>query len=310
MQKNTITYPLISIFIPVYNRVNLIGPCIESALAQTYSNFEIIIVDNSSTDGTWDKCCIYAKSDSRIRIFKNDTNIGPVRNWQRCIEEAKGEFGKILFSDDLIYPAFLEKTISLIEDPQVGLVFTTAQIGRGIASVKLVNKNAYPWQESSGKYNSQNFIRDVLLSKMNLVSPGAALFRISDLYKNLITQIPSPSFNGFADYGAGPNLLLYLLTAIVYPKIAFINEPLCFFRGHEDSFTEKYHKELASRYFQAKIWFALNYQSSVPLETLLFRGWCSACKKSKKYLSFKKFCTKYGVNQVPLPNAVLHSLWN
>ena len=301
-------YPLISILIPVYNRVNLIGPSIESALAQTYSNFEIIIVDNASTDGTWEKCRTYAQNNSRIRIFQNHTNIGPVHNWQRCIKEAKGDFGKILFSDDLIYPEFLEKTISLIKDPQVGLVFTTTQIGRGIASIKLVTKNAYPWQESSGKYSSQDFIKDMLFSKMNLVSPGAALFRINDLYNNLITQIPSPSFNDFADHGAGPDLLLYLLTAITYQKIAFINEPLCFFRVHEDSFTKKYHKELASRYFQAKIWFALNYQPSTPLESLLFRGWCSACKQSKKYLSFKKFCARYGVNQISLPNAVLHSL--
>lgn len=308
--SKTLIYPLISILIPVYNRVNLIGPCIESALAQTFSNFEIIIVDNASTDGTWEKCCTYAQSDSRIRIFQNHTNIGPVRNWQRCIQAAKGKFGKVLFSDDLIYPEFLEKTISLIEDSQVGLVFTTAQIGRGIASIKLITKNAYPWQESSGKYSSQNFIKDVLFNKINLVSPGAALFRISDLYKNLITKIPSPSFNDFTAHGAGPDLLLYLLTAITYPKIAFINEPLCLFRGHEGSFTDQYHKELASRYFQAKVWFALNYQSAAPLEALLFRGWCSACKKSKKYLSFKKFCAKYGVNQVFLSNAVLHSLWS
>lgn len=296
MQNNTITHPLISILIPVYNRVNLIGPCIESALAQTFSNFEIIIVDNASTDGTWEKCSTYAQNDSRIRIFQNHTNIGPVRNWQRCIQVAKGKFGKILFSDDLIYPEFLEKTISLIEDSQVGFVFTTVEIGIGVTLIKLVNNKAYQWKKASGKYGSPGFIKDTLLGKINLASPGAALFRINDLYKNLITQIPSPSFNDFAAHGAGPDLLLYLLTAITYPKIAFINEPLCFFRGHESSFTIQYHKELVSRYFQAKVWFALNYQSAAPLEVLLFRGWYSACKESKKYLSFRKFCAQYGVN--------------
>ena len=101
---------LVSILIPVYNRDKFIEETINSALSQTYQNIEIIIVDNNSTDNTWRIIKKYTKKDNRIKAFKNDTNIGPVRNWKKCTDKADGEFGKILWSDDLIAPEFIEKT--------------------------------------------------------------------------------------------------------------------------------------------------------------------------------------------------------
>src|SRR5437879_4126737 len=100
------TVPLVSILIPLYNREQLLGPCIQSALDQTVRGFEVVIVDNASTDGTWQVCQAFAAKDSRVRIFRDPVNIGPVRNLQRCIQEARGQYGKILFSDDLIKPTF------------------------------------------------------------------------------------------------------------------------------------------------------------------------------------------------------------
>jgi len=75
--------PKVSILIPVFNRKDYIAECIQSALDQTFTDFEVVVVDNASEDGTWEICQQFAANDQRVRIFQNDTNIGPVRNWRR-----------------------------------------------------------------------------------------------------------------------------------------------------------------------------------------------------------------------------------
>src|SRR5579872_7024825 len=101
--------PLVSILIPVFNRSELIVQTIKSALMQTIAEIEVIVSDNASTDGTWDVCKTLAKEDQRVRVIRSETNLGPVRNWKRCIEVARGKYAKILFSDDLILPNYLEE---------------------------------------------------------------------------------------------------------------------------------------------------------------------------------------------------------
>src|SRR6476659_2859126 len=114
--------PLISILIPVYNREHLVVEAIKSVIEQTYQKIEVIISDNNSTDYTYEVCNEIAKKDSRIKVYKNDRNIGPVLNWKRCIEKAKGKYAKILFSDDIIEDVFLEQTIQYFDNEDVGLV--------------------------------------------------------------------------------------------------------------------------------------------------------------------------------------------
>ena len=196
--------PLVSVLIPVYNREQLLGPCIQSALDQTVTDLEIIIVDNASTDGTWEVCHQFASRDRRVRIFRNETNIGPILNWQRCFAEARGKYGKILFSDDLMYPTFLEKTLPYMDDPEVGFVFTMAEIG----SQPGTGQPAYKWANGSKKLPGSHFVRDALFEGIVPVSPGAALFRLNDLRKNLLLDVPSPTMNDFLSHGAGIDLLL------------------------------------------------------------------------------------------------------
>ena len=71
--------PLVSVVTPVYNSVNSIEECVRSVLAQTYANFEYIIVDNCSTDGTPDLVAAFAAEDSRIRLLQPDEFVGPIR---------------------------------------------------------------------------------------------------------------------------------------------------------------------------------------------------------------------------------------
>jgi glycosyltransferase involved in cell wall biosynthesis len=293
--------PLISILIPVYNRDEFIGPCIESSLNQTIDDVEIIVVDNASTDGTWDACQSYANTDSRVRIFRNETNIGPVRNWQRCIDEARGRFGKFLFSDDLIKNDFCEKACSFMENEDVAFVFSTVIIG----NVPWKGVLAYEWKNSSGLYASSEFIKSSLASEEVPVSPGAALFRMGDLRKNLIHSIPSPTITDFTKHGAGPDLLLYLVTALNYPCVGYLSNPCTFFRVHEGSITissKDGYIELC--YTQAKIWLASSEaftgfpNGKNTLDSLIASEWIKQCYRSRKIYSYSIFIRQY--TEVPI----------
>jgi len=221
--------PKVSILIPVYNREKLIAGTLDSALAQTYPEIEVVVVDNCSTDGTWGVLERYAKQDSRVKAYRNAANIGPVRNWKACIEKASGEYGKILWSDDLIAPDFLEKTLPYFDDAEVGFVFTMVQIFSE-------NSRQYVYGiGDTGVYSSADFIRGSLLGTEYPVSPGAAIFRMKDLRTNLLADIPNKFGMDFPDTAIGNDLLVYLLTAAQYPKFAFISEPLSLFRLHGDS---------------------------------------------------------------------------
>jgi glycosyltransferase involved in cell wall biosynthesis len=100
--------PLISICIPTYNGEPYLKECLDSVLSQSYDNFEIIIVDDKSTDGTVGIINSYL-TDSRVRLFSNDINLGLVGNWNRCVELANGEYIKFAFQDDLILPDCIQK---------------------------------------------------------------------------------------------------------------------------------------------------------------------------------------------------------
>jgi glycosyltransferase involved in cell wall biosynthesis len=224
---------LVSILIPVYNRENFIEETIKSALNQTYNNIEVIVVDNKSTDKTWSILENFSKFDNRIKIFQNDFNIGPVKNWMECIKKAHGVYGKILWSDDLISPDFLEKTVPYLSEKTVGFVFSQAKIfeesiEKGI-SVFNVGKTSI--------YNSEFFIENSLIGETFPVSPGCALFRMKDLKKNLLIDIPNKIGSDFKNHAIGNDLLIFLITASQYPKFAFISEDLSFFRNHGESIT-------------------------------------------------------------------------
>ncbi|SFH78217.1 Glycosyl transferase family 2 [Pseudomonas guineae] len=222
---------LVSILIPVYNREEIIAETLDSALAQTYKNIEVIIVDNASTDGTWGIIQRYALSDSRVNAFRNNSNVGPVRNWLRCLEEASGKYGKILWSDDLIAPEFLEKTLPFLDDDDVGFVFTATRI---FSSNREIGELCYAIG-NTGLYSGDKFIRADLQGENYPVSPGCALFRMKDLRENLILQVPNSVASDFSMHAIGNDLLLFLLVAHKYPKFAFFSEVLSFFRAHEGS---------------------------------------------------------------------------
>ena len=111
-----------SIGLPVYNGERFLREAIESALAQTFSDFELIISDNASTDRTGEICREYAERDPRIRYTRNETNRGVAWNFNRVIELSTGDYFKFLAADDGMEPGFLERTIELLDrDPDLVL---------------------------------------------------------------------------------------------------------------------------------------------------------------------------------------------
>lgn len=282
--------PLISILIPVYNRENLVVPCIQSALEQTVTNIEIVIVDNASTDGTLNVCQELAARDRRVRVFCNDSNLGPVRNWLRCIEEARGVYGKILFSDDLMAPDYLEKTLSFLDHDDVGFVFSSAVVG----PTPFQGNICYQFTRQTGVFPSSRFISMALFNGDLPLSPGGALFRMQDLRENLLLDIPSPTVKDFYMHGAGPDLLLYLVTAAKYAKVAYIHEPLSYFRAHEGSITVSKEKaNLTQCYRQARLWFAEQYLADHWLKRLYAYEWKRECKERGKWDSTGHLIRQY-----------------
>ena len=121
--------PLVSIIIPVYNRAKIIAKTLESAITQSYENCEIIVVDNCSTDQTFEILSQWAVENKRIKLFRNESNVGPVKNLAKCLEYSAGEYIKILWSDDYIASSFVKKCLPfLLNNREVGFVFTRTEV--------------------------------------------------------------------------------------------------------------------------------------------------------------------------------------
>lgn len=249
---------LVSILIPVFNREDFIAQTIQSALDQTYSNIEIIVVDNASTDRSWSEIQRMASLDSRVRPFLNEINIGPVRNWRRCVDEATGFFGKILWSDDLIAPNFVEKCLMLL-DPDTAFVYSSVRIFKDNSNFGEILYTC----GRTGHKESEHYIRNALRGKDVPVSPGCALFRMEDLRSYLFVDIPNKVDSDFSMHAIGNDLLLFLMTAKDYRNYGIISEPLALFRHHTGSITVSSSEvRLAVHYSMVRAFFCENYYQS------------------------------------------------
>ncbi len=114
--------PRLSIGLPVYNGDKFIKEAIDSILAQTFEDFELIISDNASTDRTEEICRAYVEQDQRIRYYRNEKNIGCARNFNRTFELSSSEYFKWVAYDDLHAPDFIMKCVEVLDkDPTVVL---------------------------------------------------------------------------------------------------------------------------------------------------------------------------------------------
>jgi glycosyltransferase involved in cell wall biosynthesis len=107
--------PRLSIGLPVFNGEKYLEETIKSLLGQSFVDFELIISDNASIDGTQDICQAYASRDRRIKYYRNAENIGATQNWYRVFDLSSSEYFASAAHDDLYAPDYMEKCISVLD---------------------------------------------------------------------------------------------------------------------------------------------------------------------------------------------------
>ncbi len=216
--------PLVSICIPTYNSAAYIVRTIESALRQSYDNIEVVIVDDKSTDDTVN--VIQAIMDDRIRLICNEVNLGMTGNWNKCINEARGEYIKLIPADDVIYESCIEKSVDMLrEHEEVSLV---------IVGTDLINNEdkiigAYAHWPKEGIFEGRKIAKKSVMLNNFFGNPVCALFRKSDFVKTGGFDADIPYILDF-DLWIGLSAL---------GKVAVIKEKLSGFRVRKDSNTGK-----------------------------------------------------------------------
>lgn len=120
--------PTVSICVPVYNGAKFIHETIESVITQTYQNFELVIQDNCSSDGTDEILMEWALRDSRIKIQRNSTVLSMAENWNCVVNRASGHYILLLSADDLLGEVFLSECVSLLDNDAELTVVTTEHL--------------------------------------------------------------------------------------------------------------------------------------------------------------------------------------
>jgi len=121
--------PKVTIALPVYNGENYLAEAIESLLASTFEDFELVISDNCSTDSTADICRRFAADDPRVRYHRTERNLGAAPNFNRAWELARGRYFRWAAHDDRTAPEFLERCVEVLDDDP-GVVLAHTQVRR------------------------------------------------------------------------------------------------------------------------------------------------------------------------------------
>lgn len=128
--------PKVSIIMTAHNRERYIGKAIESVLAQTHADFDLLIWDDGSTDQTSAIACEYAKNDNRIRLAAYDHR-GPAKALKAAVADTSGPYLCWVDSDDMLEPKALEETVAVLDsDPSIGVVYTDYRVIDATDTVK------------------------------------------------------------------------------------------------------------------------------------------------------------------------------
>jgi glycosyltransferase involved in cell wall biosynthesis len=118
--------PAVSVAIPAYNSGSWVAEAVHSALDQTVRDIEVVVVDDASTDDT--HAVVAAIDDTRLRLYRNDMNLGEAGNWNRTVSLCRGPLVKLLCSDDALDSDCIEKMSKPFSHPTVGMVFSRRRI--------------------------------------------------------------------------------------------------------------------------------------------------------------------------------------
>jgi glycosyltransferase involved in cell wall biosynthesis len=149
---SAIENPRVSIGLPVYNSESFLAPALDSILEQSFSDYELIISDNGSTDGTAAICRDYAARDSRVRFIQQSEDIGMIPNFKFVLDESVGDYFMWLSGDDRKTPNFLDLAVkALDEEEAIGVVFCDTEI-MDVTSGEKVGQESFGFTTSRIKW--------------------------------------------------------------------------------------------------------------------------------------------------------------
>lgn len=216
---------LVSVIIPSYNGALFLEEALESVLNQTHKNFEVIVVDDYSTDSSWDILTEHARKDSRIKTFRNEENRGVSATRNRGIVESSAEYIAFLDCDDTMEPTRLEKQVAYLDGhPNVAIVGSW-----------LIHMTADGKQIFSKKYRAMWCGKDSRVLFTPLVSQTTVLMR-TEVFESV--GVYDEQLRGGEDYD------FWLRTLSKELCIANIQEPLSSYRMHGQQETMAHSKTL------------------------------------------------------------------
>lgn len=239
------TKPLVSIGLPVYNGKRYLEQAVDSILNQTYDNFELIISDNASTDETYEICESLAREDQRIRLFRNEMNLGAAPNYNKVFHLSSGKYFKWACYDDLLAPEFLAKCVDVLERmPDVVLCFPKSNI---------IDEN--------GKYlGVHDFKKNMDLPEAVDRFRNAVLF--SDPFFQLFGVMRPEILGQTGLHGAYPSADNVLIAELALRgKFHVIPEPLFFPRYHSEQSTRGVYQVERNRV----LWFDTSLEGKIQL---------------------------------------------
>jgi glycosyltransferase involved in cell wall biosynthesis len=223
--------PLVSVITPVYNGEKYLAECIESVLAQTYDNWEYVIVNNCSTDLSLTIAKKYSKKYAKIRIYDNAEFLSILPNFNHAMRQISPEskYCKVVHADDLLFPECISEMVALAEEnPSVGIVSSYVLQGNRVTG----NGLSYPQTVFSG--------REICRMSLNLAytpgwiyvfgSPSSLLIR-SDIIRSR-----DPFYNEKYHMCCDQEVCYYILQ---YCDFGFIHQVLTYSRLHDQSMTSE-----------------------------------------------------------------------
>jgi glycosyltransferase involved in cell wall biosynthesis len=222
---STESKPYVSIGLPVYNGEKYLNAALESIITQTFSDFEVIISDNASTDNTPQICHEYVAKDSRVHYYRNTVNLGAPKNYNRTVKLSKGKYFKWAAADDVHKKDYLQRCVNILEnDPSIVLCHSkTARIdesgfitGKYDHSMRIDSPNRY----------------DRFADLISIMSnPCWTVFGV--MRKEILARTPL-----HGDYrGADANLLAELA---LYGRLYEVPEYLFLRRDHPEAYTRMF----------------------------------------------------------------------
>jgi glycosyltransferase involved in cell wall biosynthesis len=221
MDQNVTHIPTVTVVLPVYNAARFLAQTIESILAQTFTDFELLVINDGSSDASMD--VVRRFQDKRIRIVENPKNMGVIETRNRGAELSRGRYSALMDADDLAHPNRLEKQLRFLEDnPQVDVVASL---------VELINTDG----EVTGTWSTDRETLDevairFMMPRTNCIAQPSVMIRTNVLRAFLY----NPVQHGAEDY----DLFLRILAA--RKRIAKIPETLLQYRIHPSSLTAHY----------------------------------------------------------------------